>query len=167
MWIASLALGKPLNIIFESVVWSTAGDEFDHTYPLLLLTSHEEVILCEQELQEDVQDLSHLGVAVPPQASRRRGCPAASIPEYQCQPDLDHTNTDPEELLEVQNMASVRMPIPHAGTAIPQVCPVHALNVSSGIALYHHLKAQHPNDHPYTCNDCNNSYNNLKELSSH
>ena len=59
------------------------------------------------------------------------------------------------------------MLIPHAGTAIPQVCPVCVLNVSSGMALYHHLKAQHPNDYLYTCHDCSNSYNNLKELSSH
>ncbi len=42
-----------------------------------------------------------------------------------------------------------------------------ALNVSSGMALYHHLKAQHLNDHLYTCHDCSNSYNNLKELSLH
>ena len=49
VWITSLALGQPLNVIFESVVWSTMGDSFDHAYPSLLLTSYEEAILCEQE----------------------------------------------------------------------------------------------------------------------
>ncbi len=123
--------------------------------------------LCEQELQEDDQDLSHLGAVALPQTCRRKGHLTASIPEYLRQPDSDHTDTDLEELLEVQTTASVRLPIPNAGTAIPRVRPVCALNVSSGMVLYHHLKAQHLNDHPYMCNDCNNSYNNLKELSSH
>ncbi len=105
VWITSLALGQPLNIIFESAVWLTAGDGFDHAYPSLLLTSHEEAILCEQEPQENVPDLSHLGAAALSQIGKRRGCPVTSIPEYLQQPDLDHMDTDPEELLEVQNTA--------------------------------------------------------------
>ena len=66
VWIASVALGQPLNIIFESSVWSTAFDGFDHSYPLLLLTSHTTVILCEEERVADKPDLSHLGAAAPP-----------------------------------------------------------------------------------------------------
>ena len=66
VWIASMALSQPLNIIFESLVWSTAFDGFDHSYPLLLLTSHTTVILCEEERVADKPDLSHLGAAAPP-----------------------------------------------------------------------------------------------------
>ena len=65
VWIASVALGQPLNVIFESTVWSTAINGFDHAYPLLLLTSHATAVLCEEEKVAD-DDLSHLGAAAPP-----------------------------------------------------------------------------------------------------
>ncbi len=35
------------------------------------------------------------------------------------------------------------------------------------MALFRHLYGQHPMDHPYICDDCMHSFNNLKELSSH
>ena len=47
VWVASMALGHPLNMIFESVVWSTSADSFDIVYQSLLMTSYCMVVLCE------------------------------------------------------------------------------------------------------------------------
>ncbi len=67
-----MALREPLNIIFESAVWSMAMDGFDHSYLSLLLTSHATTILCEAAPDED--DLSHLGaVALLAMTSSQRG----------------------------------------------------------------------------------------------
>ena len=65
VWIASVALGQPLNVIFESMVWSMAVDGFDHAYPSLLLTSHATAVLCMEEKEMEESDLSHLGAVVP------------------------------------------------------------------------------------------------------
>ena len=35
------------------------------------------------------------------------------------------------------------------------------------MALYHHLRSQHPSQKPYSCWDCEHCFNNLCELSSH
>ena len=62
-WAASIALGQPINVIFDDVVWSTSAAGFDHSYLLLLFTSHATAILCEEDPPED--DLSQMGEAAP------------------------------------------------------------------------------------------------------
>ncbi len=65
VWAVSIALGQPINVIFEDAVWSTAAEGFDYLYPSLLLMSHVTAVLCEEEPQEE-EDLSHLGTAASP-----------------------------------------------------------------------------------------------------
>ncbi len=59
------------------------------------------------------------------------------------------------------------MPVSSSGEAIPRVCLVCKLNLSSGMALYCHMQNDHPTEKPYWCDDCQHQFNNLKELSSH
>ncbi len=63
VWAASIALGQPINIIFDDVVWSASAAGFDHSHPLLLLTSYATAILCEEDPPKD--DLSQIGAAAP------------------------------------------------------------------------------------------------------
>ena len=171
VWIASVALGQPLNVIFESMVWSTEVDGFDHAYPSLLLTSHATAVLCMEEKVMDESDLSHLGTAaqllssMPHPATAQKGRPVTSVPEYPRVADSDHSDTDPEEMIHAETR--IRLPIVNAGCAIPHSCLVCKVEVESGMALYKHMHMTHPHDKPYSCRDCGTTHNNLKELSSH
>ncbi len=171
VWIASVALGQPLNMIFESTVWSTEVDGFDHAYPLLLLTSHATAVLCMEEKVMDKSDLSHLGAAAQPLSSMlcpaiaQKGRPLASVPEYPRVADSDHSDTDLEEMIHAKTR--IRPPIVNAGCAIPHSCLVCKVEVESGMALYRHMCMTHPHDKLYSCHSCGAKHNNLKELSSH
>ncbi len=69
VWVASIALGQPLNVIFDNSLWAMAKDGFDYLYTSLLLTSYCTAVLCECVPDEDQDDdLSHLGAAAPPVA---------------------------------------------------------------------------------------------------
>ena len=168
MWIASVALGKPLNVI---LVWSTASDGFDHSYPLLLLTSHATAVLCEEEREADESDLSYLGAAVPPilplphPDAAQKGRPLTSIPEYPRLADSDHSDTDPDEMIHTE--IRIRPPIVNAGCEILQSCLVCQVELESGMALYRHMHVTHPHDKPCSCCNCGTKHNNLKELSLH
>ncbi len=171
VWIASMALGQPLNIIFESSVWSTAFDGFDHSYPSLLLTSHATAILYEEEREVDEPDLSHLGAAAPPVLPLLypevtwKGRPLTLILEYPRLADSDHSDTDPDEMIHAE--VRIRPPIVNAGCAILWLCLVCQVELESGMALYRHMYVTHPHDKPYSCCDCGAKHNNLKELSLH
>ncbi len=65
VWITLVALGQPLNGIFESTVWSTVVDGFDHAYPSLLLICHATAVLYMEEKEIEESDLSHLGAVAP------------------------------------------------------------------------------------------------------
>ncbi len=145
VWIASIALGQPLNIIFDNSVWAIAHDGFDYSYTSLLLTSHCTAVLCEYVPDKDQQeeDLSHLGVAAPPAAGTsgstqrkitRKGHPTMSIQEYLRRPDSSHSDTDPNKFIEAGEVSY--LPIMNA---IPCVCPVCSVDLPLGIALYCHL----------------------------
>ena len=170
VWVASMALEHPLNVIFESAVWSTSADGFDTTYQSLLMMSHYTVVLCEHApdpveqtaFGDEDEDMSHLGAAAP---VKRKGRPVTMTPEYPNRCDLDSSTTNTEQLFEVATIS--RPPIPHAGKVIPCQCPVCAADLSSGVALYHHLQSEHLSEKPYMCCDCGGVYNNLKDLSSH
>ncbi len=171
VWIALVALGQPLNMIFELTVWSTAVNGFDHAYPSLLLTSHATAVLCIEEKVMDESDLSHLGAAAQPLSSMLRpatawkGRPLTSVPEYPRVADSDHSDTDPEDMIQAK--IRIRPPIVNAGCAIPHSCLVCKVEVELGMALYRHMCMTHPHDKPYSCCDCGTNHNNLKELSSH
>ncbi len=95
----------------------------------------------------------------------KTGRPLTSIPEYPLSRDSDHSDTDPETLLTEE--ATVTMLVLGTGEAIPRVCLVCKTNLSSRMALFHHMRADHPGKKPYRCDDCQHQFNNLKELSSH
>ncbi len=88
-----------------------------------------------------------------------------SILEYVDQVDLEHEDTEPDTLLTAEVVA--RPPLTSIGEAIPRACPVCGCDLVLGMALYRHLHSEHPSEKPYSCNSCQNSLNNLKELSSH
>ncbi len=173
VWAASITLGQPLNVVFKSLVWSTARDGFDHAYPLLLLTSHVTAVLCEEEkvAEDEPADLSHLSAAAAPipltqqTGMARKGRLLALVLEYPRVADSDHSDMDPDKMIHAE--IRIRPPIVNAGCAIPRDCLVCSIGVESGIALYRHLCMTHPHDKPYSCHDCGAKYNNLKELSSH
>ncbi len=158
-------------MIFESLVWFTAFDGFDHAYPSLLLTSHAIAVLCEEEREADKLDLSHLGAAtlpilpLPCPEATRKGRLLTSVPEYPRMADSDHIDIDPNEIIHTE--IRIRPPIVNAGCVIPWLCLVCQVEVESGMALYRHMCATHPYDKPYSCHDCGAKYNNLKELSLH
>ena len=67
VWIASMALGQPLNVVLRALYGPPHRTVLTmHTHLLELLTDYGEAILCEQEPEEDSDDLSHLGAATPP-----------------------------------------------------------------------------------------------------
>ena len=83
---------------------------------------------------------------VTPIASRT-GQLLTSIPEYPQTRDLDHSDTDPETLLTEEAVAT--MPIPSTGEAIPRVCLMCKMDLSSGMALFWHMWNDHPDEKPY------------------
>ncbi len=170
VWVASMALGCPLNVIFESVVWSTSVDSFNTAYQSLLMTSHYIAVLCKHALdpaehvvtEDEAEDMSHLGAAAP---VKRKGHPVTRTPEYPDRCKSDSNTTDTEQLFEAATLS--KPPIVNAGKAISWQCLVYTVDLLSGVALHHHLQLDHPCDKPYTYYDCGSIYNNLKELSSH
>ncbi len=85
-----------------------------------------------------------------------------SVPEY---PDSTHEDTDPDAHLSEDPVACT--PLVSTGEAIPRQCPVCDAGLPSGMALFRHLRSAHPTDRPYSCHDCDHSFNNLRKLSSH
>ncbi len=104
VWVASVALGRPLNIVFETTVWSTVASGFDHAFPLLVLTSHASALLCVEEQISDNEDLLHLGAAAAPVGShKKKGHPVTSTVPFPVQPNSEHMDTDTEELLRAES----------------------------------------------------------------
>ncbi len=121
--------------------------------------------LDEQEQGELMQAAGPPTPTVKVVAGPRKGRPLMSIPEYLPQVDLDWSDTDPESLLTEE--ATVNVPALGTGEAIPCTCPVCKADLTSGMALFWHLRSKHPEEKPYACDDCQHCFNNLKELSSH
>ncbi len=70
LWIASVAMSRLLNVVLESVVWSTAVDGIEE-FPWICLTSYDKGVLCQFQLNaEEVDDLSALGAVAPPLHSK-------------------------------------------------------------------------------------------------
>ena len=62
LWMASMAMNIPINVVIEDSIWSTARDGVELAYTLLLLTTYNDAILC---CEVPDQDLSHEGAASP------------------------------------------------------------------------------------------------------
>ena len=161
-------MNQPLNVVMADSVWCTASDGLDFSYPTIMLTSYECGMFCaldEQEPQELMQAAGPPPPTVKVVAGPRKVQPFTSIPEYLPQMDSDWSDTDPESLLTEE--ATANIPVLGTGEAIPCICPVCKANLTSGMALFCHLRSEHLEERPYACNDCKHCFNNLKELSSH
>ncbi len=149
-------------------VWYTARDGLDFSYPTIMLTSFECGIFCALDEQEQTELLQAAGPQTPTIkviTDPRKGRPLMSVPEYLPQLDSDQSDTDPEALLIEE--ATVNVPALGTGEVIPCTCPVCKAALTSGIALFHHLRSKHPDEKPYAHDDCQHHFNILKELSFH
>ena len=168
VWAASMAFDQPINVVPEDSVWGTTHNSIDFTYPTFLLSDYDKFVPCALSCE----DVDQLAVAAPLPTSptlmverSKGGQPLMSIPEYVDQVDSEHEDTDPDTLLTTETVA--RLPLTSTGEAIPRACLVCEYDLVSGMALYRHLWSEHPSEKLYSCNSCQNSFNNLKELSSH
>ncbi len=74
-------------------------------------------------------------------------------------------DTDPDKLFEVDSEVKPRsMP---SGHPRPRMCPVCKDIHGSGLALECHLHSLHPFSHCFSCADCEATFNNLHQVSSH
>ena len=62
LWLTSMGMDTPFNVVLEDVVWSTSHAGIDFQYPIFMLVSYTDFILCEEQLDDD---LSQLGVVAP------------------------------------------------------------------------------------------------------
>ncbi len=125
-------------------------------------------MFCALNEQEQMELLQAAGPPTPTikvVADPRKGRPLTSVPEYPPQLDSDWSDTDPEALLTEE--ATVNVPALGTGEVIPCTCPVCKAALTSGMALFRHLRSEHPDEKPYVCDDCQHHFKNLKELSSH
>ncbi len=186
LWAASHAMNLPITVVMEDTILSTSADgpDFLQCMRTFLLASYSTVYNCSQEVLED----AHVVSAVEPicsgkpliqdhevtsttssdtdhnmVASRHRGHPV--IQDETVQACSSAHDTDVDDLMELENVASVRMPT--SGQAKPCKCPVCDQQLSSGLALECHLKSQHLISKMYTCPSCDVHFNNPCELSSH
>ena len=75
------------------------------------------------------------------------------------------TDTDVEHMMDFPRSDPV---LPEtAGVAKTCMCPVCNTEIYSGLALQCHMHMEHKGIKPYKCDQCNSSFNNLKEISNH
>ena len=74
------------------------------------------------------------------------------------------TNPD-QELIQVANPVKPR--VKHLGKSSPQLCMFCRVSLQSRTALNFHLKQCHPDQRPYHCIECMNSFVNKADLQSH
>ncbi len=55
VWCFSLAMDRPINVVQESEVWSTATEGIDFQYAVILMTTYMEGFLCVLEEVENIQ----------------------------------------------------------------------------------------------------------------
>ncbi len=162
LWLIFMAMNKPINVVMEDAVWSTASEGVDILYLTIALVSTGDGIFCEQDDSE-----AELEAAALPQpcSQPKGGCLLVSVLEYPQLLDSDNDQTDPKTLMDQDVLAESVLPT--SSQAVPCSCPVCDIGLPSGMVLYCHLCAVHPEEHPYECDDCQHTFNNLRELSSH
>ena len=62
LWLTSMGMDTPFNVVLEDVVWSMSHAGIDYQYPIFMLVSYKDFILCEEQPDDD---LSHLGAVAP------------------------------------------------------------------------------------------------------
>ena len=62
LWLTSMGMDTPFNVVLKDMVWSTSWVGIDFQYPIFMLVSYMDFILCEEQSDDD---LSQLGVAAP------------------------------------------------------------------------------------------------------
>ncbi len=80
--------------------------------------------------------------------------------------DSTSTKTDPDQEL-VQEVVPLKMRVKHSGKSSPQLCMFCRVGLPSRTALNFHLKQCHPDQRPYQCLQCMNSFVNRADLQSH
>ncbi len=160
LWLLSLASDCPINVVMDDRVFLTGISRVDFDCPTVVLLPSCEAYLCELDTLEDefgaAAALPPLTVALVSWGGRQ----LAAVPEYPDLPDLSDENTNPNMLLEMENK-EVQVNIPISSRAIPQECPVCEEDLPCGMALYRHLRSQHPEQKLYQCHDCEHQFNNL------
>ncbi len=118
LWLTSMRMNTPFDVVLKDVVWSTSQADIDFQYPIFMLVSYMDFILCEEQSDDD---LSQLGAAAPQLAASAvqqvGGRPLTSIPEYPPTRDSYHLDTDPDSLLD--DTLVQRQPFWNAGISIP------------------------------------------------
>ncbi len=140
LWVASLAMSKPVNVVMESTVWSTgmAGVEEENIW--ICLTSHDSGQLCVLHISSQEDDLSSMGAAASPLWSKphaKGGRPLMAIPKHVDLPDSDCEDTDTEDLYTAEQVAHALLL--GSGQVIPQDCPVCDEHLESGMVVFRHL----------------------------
>ena len=117
LWLTSMGMDTPFKLVLEDVVWSTSWAGIDFQYPIFMLVSYTDFILCEEQSDDD---LSQLGAAAPQSAASTvqqvGGRPLTLILEYPPTRDSSHLDTDPDSLLD--DTLVQRQPIWNAGVSI-------------------------------------------------
>ena len=159
----------------EDEVFSTSVDGSDFNQITLMLASYSTGFLCQPEAQDQDLDASALrdmpdsgGLKV---VKWQHGRPP-TLPMDVSNSDSESidiqstgTMTDVEEHMEVENVA--RPAPPRTGKLCPHSCPVCCVECVSGLALECHLKSLHPLSRCFSCSDCDASFNNIHEVTSH
>ncbi len=66
LWAASLAISQPINVVTESMVWSTGMAKVEEENIWICLTSHDSGQLCVLHISSHEDDMSSVGAAVLP-----------------------------------------------------------------------------------------------------
>ena len=164
LWLLSLASDHPINIVMEDRMFLTGIGGVDFECLTMLLLPSCEAYLCELDTQED-----ELRAKVAPPLPTVTlvswgGRPLTAVPKYPDLPDSSDDSTDPDTLLE-EDTKRVQVTMPTSSRAIRCECPVCEEDSPSRMALYRHLRSQHPDHKLYQCHDCDHCFNNLRELS--
>ena len=172
VWCFSLATDRPVNIIQESEVWSTAKEGIDFQHTMILMTSYTDGFLCISE--DDAESILPQPVAILPlvvqlslvkSIGRPVILPCESSSDSGLQDDSSQISTDPSDHMDQE--VGVHLPPPVIRCAIPCTCLVCGDMVSSGLGLERHMKSLHPLHKPYDCDQCGAVFNNKHELGSH
>ncbi len=164
IWAFSHALNLPVTIIMEQTVFSTSVAGADFTQLTFMLVTYSSAYLYTLDDSDSEQAVAPVLVGVREAPVKHKGgCPVTKHEETSTTESSQDTDVD--QLLEEEYQ--VKALLPKLGHAKQWLCPVCWMDISSGLALEHHLKTLHPLLRPYACDICPSKFYNVRELSSH
>ncbi len=160
LWMASLATNTLINIFMEDKAFSMAVTWLDLGQPSLVVTSFHSGVWC-REGEEEAS-----AVALPPSPiTLRKVGRHLCVQEQDISSSSSGIDTDPDELFKVDSgVKPLSMP---SGCPRPRMCPVCKDMLRSGLALDCHWSLLHPFSCCFSCTDCEATFNNLCQVSSH